>query len=149
MFARPEPELSQRVRIHQPWGRFDFLLEKMAEHHAPHEALVVVGIRYFEAIDITVARRLAGWPLSPREKRLIVASTRSGNLAELAQALKITVFTFKTYNKELVDRLQVGSRQQLIELLLSEDAARNELLFSNGGQHAPPQAQPAASASGR
>lgn len=129
LFERPEAEATAQVETQQPWGRFDFLLEKMTENEDPSTAIVVVGIRYFEAIDITVARRLAGWPLSPREKRLVVAGTRSASLAELAQALGITVLTLKTYNRELVDRMQVGSRQQLIERLLSSDTARHELVF--------------------
>lgn len=129
MFGQPEPELKRRVCLHQPWGRFEFVLEKMHGQGAPAEALVVVGIRYFEAIDITVARRLAGWPLSPREKRLVVAGTRSASLAELAQALGITLLTLKTYNRELMNRLHLGSRQQLIEWLLSEEAGRHDRLF--------------------
>ncbi|MFT3778180.1 MAG: hypothetical protein QM772_07875 [Ottowia sp.] len=129
MFEQPVPELKRRVCLHQPWGRFEFVLEKMPGHGAPAEALVVAGIRYLEAIDITVARRLAGWPLSPREKRLVVASTRSTSLAELAQALGITVLTLKTYNRELMNRLRIGSRQQLIDGLLSDEAGRRDPLF--------------------
>ncbi|WP_028604919.1 hypothetical protein [Ottowia thiooxydans] len=58
----------------------------------------------------------------------MVAGTRSANPTELAQALKINVRTFKTYNRELVDRPQVGSRQHMIERLLSEETARHEPL---------------------
>ncbi|MFT4195358.1 helix-turn-helix transcriptional regulator [Ottowia sp.] len=129
MFAQPAPELKRRVCLHQPWGRFEFALEKMSGQGAAAEALVIVGIRFFEAIDITVARRLAGWPLSPREKRLVVAGTRSASLAELARTLEITLLTLKTYNRELVNRLQVDSRQRLIGWLLSEEAGRHDPLF--------------------
>ncbi|MDR2333612.1 MAG: hypothetical protein LBE61_09030 [Burkholderiaceae bacterium] len=133
MFAQPESEISRRVGLQQPWGRFEFVLEKVLEHRASAaaEALIIVNIHYFEAIDITVARRLAGWPLSPREKRIVIAGARCTDLAELADALQITLLTLKTYNRELVGRLQVGSRQRLIELLLSDEAARHDPVFAS------------------
>ncbi|MFD1710412.1 hypothetical protein ACFSF0_07325 [Ottowia flava] len=58
-----------------------------------------------------------------------MAATRSTSLAELAQTLGITVLTLKTYNRELMSRLGLGSRQQLIEWLLSEEAGRRDPLF--------------------
>lgn len=130
LFEHAESELRQRVRVDQAWGRFEFSLEKMPHRHEHNEPLVVIGIRYFETVDITVARRLAGWPLSPREKRIVIAATRTGNLPELAEALGITVNTLKSYNKEMVDRLGVASRQDLIDLLLSEEVAEHDLVLA-------------------
>lgn len=127
LFDHPDSELRQRVRIDQAWGRFEFALEKMPHQLDEKEPLVIIGIRYFEAVDITVARRLAGWPLSPREKSIVIAGTRSGTLPDLAEALGITVNTLKSYNKEIVDRLGVASRQDLIDLLLGEEAAIHDL----------------------
>lgn len=127
LFRLQEHEARRRIRIDQSWGRFDFVLEKMSDREIAGAAVVMIGIRYHEPIDITVARRLAGWPLSPREKRILVAATRTANLAELAEALGITVNTLKSYNKELVDRLGVESRQALIDLLLSDEAAHRDL----------------------
>ncbi|MFD1710411.1 hypothetical protein ACFSF0_07320 [Ottowia flava] len=62
LFEQPAPELKRRMSLYQPWGRFEFVLEKMPHQAACTEPLVVVGIRYFEATDITVARRLAAQP---------------------------------------------------------------------------------------
>ena len=90
-------------------------------------AVVALGLRHFEAVGIAVARRLASWPLSPREKRIVVAGTRSANLAQLAEALGVKVNTLKSYNKEMVDRVGVGSRQALIEALLGDEAAEHDL----------------------
>lgn len=127
LFSVPNREAKRRIRIEQPWGRFDFVIEKMPDRQVPGESIALIGIRYHEPVDITVARRLAGWPLSPREKRILVAATRSTNLAELAGVLGITVNTLKSYNKELVDRLDIESRQRLIELLLGDEAAEHDL----------------------
>lgn len=124
LFEHPDREGQRRVRIDQPWGRFEFTLEKMVHHQQAERPLVTVGLRYFEAVDITVARRLAGWPLTPREKTILIASTRSSNLAQLAGVLGISINTLKTYNKELVDRIGLGSRTALIDLLLGDEAAQ-------------------------
>lgn len=129
LFEHDAGEIRQRLRIDQPWGRFDFFLEKLPHHSDAASAVVAVSLRYFEAVDITVARRLTGWPLSPREKRIVVAGARNPNLAQLAQALGITINTLKSYNKEMVDRLGIGSRQELIEALLSDDAAQYDLCY--------------------
>lgn len=93
----------------------------------------MIGIRYFEPIDITVARRLAGWPLSPKEKRILIASARNPAQHQLADALGITVNTLKSYNNEMVSRLGVESRHSRISALLSDQAARHDIRLENKG----------------
>lgn len=130
LFEHDAGEMRQRLPIDQPWGRFDFFLEKLPHHSDAAGSGVAVSLRYFEAVDITVARRLAGWPLSPRKRRIAVAGARNPNIAQLAQVLGITINTLKSDNKEMVDRLGIGSRQELIEALLSDDAAQYDLCYA-------------------
>jgi len=128
LFAYAGSEARQRLRIDQSWGRLEFFLEKLPHRQrAAEEAVVALGLRYFEAVDISVARRLADWPPSSREKRIAVAGTRSANLAQLAEALGNQINTLKGYNKEMVDRLGAGSRQALTEALLGDEAAEHDL----------------------
>lgn len=80
--------------------------------------LVSVDIQHMEPIDLALARRLLDWPLSPQEKRLLLASTRQPGQQVLADALGITVGTLKAYVNRLQRRFDVSSRQALIERIL-------------------------------
>ncbi len=84
---------------------------------------IAVTISHWEPIDLTVARALLDWPLSPQEKRLIVLSTRRPDQRQLAEALGITVATLKSYINRLHARLAIPSRQALIDRLLAESVA--------------------------
>jgi DNA-binding CsgD family transcriptional regulator len=119
LFASTEHQaLEMELRL--PWGRFDFVLEKMELVGEPAEAVVNVIIRHHEPLDIAVARALWGWPLSPQEKRILVASARNPGRAELAAALGLAEGTLKQYINELQSRMGVASRQELIERVLEE-----------------------------
>jgi len=133
MFEAQSLELRRTLKLQRPWGSFEFALEKMPNRSMPGASVVVINIRYFEPIDITVARRLTGWKLSPREKRILIASTREVSLAKLAETFGITLHTLKGYNKELVDRLGAESRQAIIDHLLHIEPDPNkttETLFT-------------------
>lgn len=116
---------TQEIRLRLPWGAFDFLLEKVM--FGDGEPMVNIAIRHHEPQDITVARALWGWPLSPQEKRIVVASTRNPSHAELAGALGLTVGTLKHYINKIQTRMQVDSRQALIDRILSSATAARTL----------------------
>lgn len=119
LFDQGEPGARHQLSQHHDWGRFDFLLERPAML-APQLAPVVnVVLRHHESADITLARRLWGWPLKPQEKRLLIASLRQPTQQQLARVLGVTVATLKGYVNELLARLGVASRQGLIDRVLA------------------------------
>jgi DNA-binding CsgD family transcriptional regulator len=126
MFASHEKYARQELQHVYAWGQFDFLLEKTPLLDGADKKVVTVIIRQHEPIDIIVARRLWGQALSPREKRIIIASTRNPGQVQLASALGITVPTLKTYINQLKHRLGITSRQALITRLLDEERADNK-----------------------
>lgn len=110
--------VAREVKLRLPWGGFDFVLEKMDLTGDRPETVVNVVIRHHEPLDIAVAQALWGWPLSPQEKRILVASARNPGRAELAAALGLTEGTLRHYINELQSRMGVASRQELIERVL-------------------------------
>lgn len=107
------------VSLRFDWGCFDFVLECMPPATAQASPTLSILIRHHEPLDIIVARKLWGWPLSPREKSLLVAATREPSLAQLATALGLTVGTVKYYFSEIKARLGVESRHALIDWVLN------------------------------
>ena len=102
-------------------GNFHFRAERL--HDMSTGAVqAAVTISHLEPTDIAVARRLLGWPLSPREKRLIVASVHQPSHQDLAAELGITVGTLKSYINKFQARLDVASRQDLIDRVLAVPA---------------------------
>ena len=119
LLAQRTPGQRVEHRLRQPWGSFDFVLELTELDRPPPEPVLSVTIRHHEPLDITVARKLWGWPLSPQEKRIVVASTRAPGRTELAQALGLSESTLRAYINELQGRLGVASRQELIEQVMA------------------------------
>lgn len=110
-----------QCRVVRAAGSFDIRLDRLWPVHggAP---LLTVTLTHMEPVDLAVARGLLHWPLSPREKRLLVASVRQPSHRELAQHLGITVSTLKTYVNDLQARFEVTSRQALIDRILAAGA---------------------------
>ena len=73
-----------------------------------------IAIRHQEPADIALARKLWGWPLSPQEKRILIASLRRPSLAQLAETLGLTVGTLKGYINEMKKRADVASLHALV-----------------------------------
>jgi len=107
------------VRLRLPWGGFDFVLEKIELAGERPETVANVIIRHHEPLDIAVARALWGWPLSPQEKRILIASARNPSRAQLAAALGLTEGTVRHYINEIQGRMGVSSRQEVIEQILA------------------------------
>ena len=120
MFAdNGEQEIALSLSSIQPWGRFDFRLEKMSVNLGKPEPIIAITLRHYEPADIAVARKLWGWPLSPQEKRVLIATARNASLAQIAELLGLTVGTLKNYINELQTRLHTDSRQAFIERILA------------------------------
>lgn len=101
------------------WGRFDYTLEKMPTARCSGEYFISIAIHYHEPLDKAVARGLWGWPLSPQEKRILIASARHPSHAELSEALGLTIGTLKNYINSLLARLGMASREEVIDRALS------------------------------
>lgn len=123
MFADPAASARRELRQQLDWGRFDFILEKMPLALDSADAIVCVTIRHHEPLDIAVASGLWGWPMSPREKRILIASARNPSRAELAEALGLAEGTLKEYIGEMQGRLGVASRQELIDRIAGTQQA--------------------------
>lgn len=102
-----------------PWGKFDYILEKMQTQESQSKPIITVTIRHYEPLDITVARCLWGWPMSPQEKRIIIASARQASLEQIAQILEISSGTLKNYSNELLARFNLPSRSALVKKIIS------------------------------
>ena len=110
------------------WGKFTFLLEKMPLILNGNEQVTLnVTIRYFEPYDISIARALWGWPLSPQEKRILIASTRHPSLSQLSRTLGLTLGTLKNYINRLDARFSVDSREVLNELVWEQYSRNKDL----------------------
>ena len=139
MFAEADSVDASRASAHVPaqrsvslrfqWGCFDFLLNDQPATSLQPESTAGIAIRHQQPIDIMLARNLWGWPLSPRQKRLLIVSTRQPSMAQLAAALELTVGTAKFYLSEIKTHLGVKSRQDLVEWIL--DTPYDEALQQN------------------
>ncbi len=118
LFADENARRSE-LSLNFAWGHFDFVLEKMSANFVHPEPTVSIALRHHEPLDIALARSLWGWPLSPKEKRILIASTRNPGLAQLARLLDMTVGTLKTYINKMMIRLDADSRQQIIQHVIS------------------------------
>lgn len=118
-----ESACDRRVQVLDfAWGRFEFTLEKMPIVSNDWDCVINVVIQHHEPLDVILARALWGWPLSPQEKRILIASTHNPSLAQMAEVLDISLGTLKGYINELQSRLEVASRQQLIDKILRSPA---------------------------
>lgn len=118
MWNQPHGAQRRELRLRKPWGAFDFELEHCRWNGTVPGPVITVTARHHQPLDIAVARRLWGWPLSPREKRILVASARQPGRAELAKALGLTQGTLRHYINQLQGRMGVSSRQALLDRVL-------------------------------
>ncbi len=106
-------------RVHGQAGDYEFRLERMA---APGTGArgVAVHITHLEPADITLTRQLACWPLTPQEKRILVASLRAPDQYALAERLGISLNTLKHHVKDLVRRTGFESRSAMVAGVLEQ-----------------------------
>ncbi|MGL4232158.1 MAG: helix-turn-helix transcriptional regulator, partial [Casimicrobium sp.] len=100
-------------------GRFEFRAERL-QRLAGGDADTVVTIHHWEPVDLTVASRLLQSSLSLQEKRIVIATAQQMEHKEIADNLGVTVGTLKAYVNRLLQKLDVESRQEIVERLLSE-----------------------------
>ena len=97
-------------------GTLEFRIERMLDLRGDPEVLVVISL--LEPLDVAVARQLLHWPLTVREKQVVIASIKPSSQRELADALGCTVGTLKGYLNDLYAKFGVRSREEMIERLL-------------------------------
>lgn len=117
--AQPTAPAATTCTLVNAAGRFDFRIERLQRLDGG-TAQTVVTVQNWEPVDITVARRLTDWPLSPQEKRLVVASARGLDHKAIAEQLGITVGTLKAYVNRLKAKLGADSRQAIVQRLLAD-----------------------------
>ena len=120
---------SRTWTVEVTWGTFEFIADRMVPvAGAPDELQWLVTLNYLEPQDLTLARRLVNWPLSPQEKRILIASTRDATLADVASALDITLGSLKNYVNGLLQRHGVHTRSELVEQVLRTRAPGDPLI---------------------
>lgn len=87
--------------------------------------MVAVHIQEREPTELALARRLLHWPLSPQEKRVLIASLSCPEQQPLAQRLGITTNTLKSHVSHMLRRTGASSRQALVAQIMqsSQDGA--------------------------
>lgn len=101
------------------FGSFRFETELLAPvSGSPDDARWLVTVNHLEPEDLTLARRMANWALTPQEKRILIASTRDVGLAEVANSLRLTPSSLKSYVNQLLRRHEVSTRRELVDRIL-------------------------------
>ena len=116
--AAPGKRCSVRRPVQGHGGEFRFDVERLHALDGRTRG-VLVRLQQLEPRDVTLARELVRWPLSPQEKRLLVASVRAADQYALAEELGITLNTLKGYVKDMVRRTGFASRQAMVTGILA------------------------------
>ena len=113
-------------RLRGQAGEYEFRLELLGAPTGGPDAMAVVHLRHQEPADITLARRLARWKLSPQERRLLTCSLRHPDQHALAEHLGVSLHTLKSYSKEMIRRHGFASRQDMTRAVLRQPTAPND-----------------------
>lgn len=113
-------------RLRGQAGEYEFRLELLDAPSGGADAMVVVHVQQQEPADITLARRLARWKLSPQERRLLTGSLRHPEQHALAEHLGVSLHTLKSYSKEMIRRHGFASRQHMAEAVLRRAVVPHE-----------------------
>lgn len=119
--APPRLELS----LERDSGRFHAVLEQMQSTPDLPLAPLSISIRHHEPVNLAVARSLWAWPMSPQEKRILVATARQASLLQTADILGISHGTLKGYINALLARFSVDARNALLTAVLGPEAGCN------------------------
>ena len=129
----PDAPARMEMELERDSGRFHFIIERLQATPEMPSAPIGIGIRHFEPIDLAAARRLWGWPMSPQEKRILLATARNASLQQTAEVLGIGIGTLKGYINALLERFGADTRDALLERVLAvrpEGCARSEAAAS-------------------
>jgi DNA-binding CsgD family transcriptional regulator len=121
-----QPDAAGRVELdlERDSGRFHAVIEQMQSTPDFPLAPLGISIRHQEPIDLAVARLLWTWPMSPQEKRILVATARQASLNQTAEVLGISPGTLKGYINTLLARFALESRDDLLEEVLMPEQER-------------------------
>lgn len=117
----PAPHAAPR-RLRGQAGEYEFRLELLGAPVHSTDPTAVVHLRHLEPADITLARRLPHWKLSPQERRLLVNSLRHPHPHALAERLGVSLHTLKSYSKEMIRRHGFASRHDMANAVLQRAA---------------------------
>lgn len=119
------PQTAPR-RLRGQAGEHEFRLEPLGTCTGRPGTMVVVHVRHLEPTDITLARRLTHWKLSPQERRMLITALRHPDQHALAERLGISLHTLKSYSTDMVRRHGFASRQKMTEAVLRRPLASCE-----------------------
>ena len=114
------PAIDEVTLCDDDGGGMRYRLQRLVRDGAAEQPELVMTLCHLEPLDLAVARQLLRWPLSPRERQLVVACTRAESQREMAKALGCAVGTLKGYLNGVYAKLGVNSREAMIARLLHE-----------------------------
>jgi DNA-binding CsgD family transcriptional regulator len=103
-------------------GYFEVRAERL-QRLAGGDTDTFVTIRHWEPVDLIVASRLLQSSLTLQEKRILIATAQQKEHKDIADSLGVTVGTLKSYVNRLLQKLDVDSREAIVDRLLSEKDA--------------------------
>lgn len=121
------PDAPRRVELNlqRDSGHFHVVLEQMQSTPELPLAPLGISIRHHEPIDLAVARSLWTWPMSPQEKRILVATSRQASLIQTANILDISPGTLKGYINVLLARFAVDTRDELLTKIFATGSGQD------------------------
>ena len=111
-----------RLTLANGWGEFAFQGHRLEGRGDGVRIGVLVEQQV--ALEAHLLARVNAAPLTARQKEIALLGALGHSNAEIASRLGITPLTLKDYTKALYARLEVGSRQELVERL-AEPAAEH------------------------
>lgn len=116
--GQPGASVRSELSLKRDSGRFHAVLEQMQSTPDLPLAPLSISIRHHEPVDLAVARSLWAWPMSPQEKRIVVATARQASLGQTADILGISHGTLKGYINALLARFDMDGRSALLTAVL-------------------------------
>lgn len=104
------------LTLHNGWGKFILRGYELHGGGAEPQGIGIL-IEQFVPFEAQLLERLNATCLSPRQKEVALLSLKGVRNAEIAQRLHLTPYTVKDHLKAIYNRLDVNSREELVELL--------------------------------
>jgi len=111
-------ESDPTLTISNAWGNFQikgFLLQKKLGVNQP---LIGINIRWQEPFVLTLFHRIKMLNLTPRQETVGLLYAAGDPYQVIAEKLGLSLYTIKDHIKNISTRLNIGSRADLIQLIL-------------------------------
>ncbi len=106
-------------RIRNAWGSFTLRAYWLDPGRRDGEALIGVTVQRQEPLPLSLARRLADMPLSPRQKEICLALAEEKSYGAIAEKLGLSERTVISHLQNIHDKLETRSRTELMRKLLA------------------------------